>query len=105
MGELTNLQFSHWSFLLHLDTSDHIWIHRTNSVDLCNTVTFSPLCASMRETTNGAHLMSAKEVAWIVWPRGARPPAAAGGAPSKKPPFGKTGALPTQIVTGGPKIL
>ena len=37
--------------------------------------------------------------------RKARSPAKAGDAPREQPPLGKTGALPTQIVTGGPKIL
>ena len=46
----------------------------------------------------------AKGLSRIVRPRGARPPAKAGDAPSKTPPFGNTGALPTGIITGGPRI-
>ena len=37
-------------------------------------------------------MVLAKGLSRIVRPGGARPPAVAGGAPSKTPPFGKTGA-------------
>ena len=73
--------------LLHLDTSDRIWIHLTNSHPSCKTVWSAP---TKERTAMKRTLFSVKEVSQglsrIVRPRGARSPAIAGDALSSIAP-------------------
>ena len=73
--------------LLHLDPSDHIWIHLTNSHPSFKRVWSVP---TKERTAMKRTLVSVKEVTQglsrIVRPRGARAPALAGDAHSRNAP-------------------